>query len=482
MMLNSAANKQLFGSSFAWKYKDIILLILADISYFIACIFVAFLVRQLLANLFVDTIRLENIWLLLCLPPLLVIGYGLRSLYPGYGIPPAERMSREFWTTAFIFLFLLLYDFLNQIESQARGVYLLGLMIILLTRPLFFGLQIRVLRHFGLWGSPVVIIGASSIGRLVAESLQKSPEIGLIPVAFLDDDINLHGIAIGDCPVVGGLPYAWPLVQQGLTYAIVAMPEEPLPLLERILTQLPFQQIFIVSNLLDFATHSASIREIAGLLTIQYDRTTNLHRNIFLKRALDLLVTIPALLFCAPLLIATGLAIKMMSPGPIIYTQIRAREGIRPIRVLKLRTMYVDAEERLQRLLIEDPAADVEWKTTFKLKQDPRIIKGIGHLIRRTSIDELPQLWNIIRGEMSLVGPRPFPFYHISQFDPEFQRLRGSVKPGLTGYWQILARSDSDLEIQKLLDRYYILNWSLWLDWYILVRTFFVVINGRGAY
>ena len=475
-------NRLLSILSFLCQIKDTFSLALADIISIGFCIFLAFQTRTWLLPFFPQIISWENIYLLFWLPFLIVLGYSLRSLYPGYGIPPAERISREFWTTIFVFLTLVLYEFLNSRNSQARGVYLLSLVLILLSRPILFGLEIRVLRKLGLWGRPVVIIGASNIGQFVSTSLKRSPEIGLTPVGFLDNNPKFQGKIFDSCPVVGVISEASTLARQGIRYAIISKSDEPLPVLEKMLTQLPFRRIFIITNLLDFATNNASIRELGGLLTIQYDRNLQKYRNRFIKRVLDLAVAIPLFLITLPVIIAAGLLIKMISPGPATYTQIRAGQGQKPIRVIKLRTMYVDAEDRLQKLLANDLTANQEWQTSFKLKYDPRIIKSLGHFLRRTSIDELPQLWNIIRGDMSLVGPRPFPFYHLSKFDQEFQYLRSSVKPGLTGYWQIIARSNSNLEIQKLLDRYYILNWSSWLDWYILVRTFFAVVNGRGAY
>ena len=136
----------------------------------------------------------------------------------------------------------------------------------------------------------------------------------------------------------------------------------------------------------------------------------------------------------------------------------------------------------LERHLAENPADRAEWDQFCKLKNDPRIIPGIGQLLRKTSLDELPQLWNILKGEMSLVGPRPFPAYHNSRFDPEFRTLRTQVRPGLTGMWQVSARSDGDLDVQESLDSYYIRNWSLWLDLYLLIRTARVVLTGAGAY
>ena len=144
--------------------------------------------------------------------------------------------------------------------------------------------------------------------------------------------------------------------------------------------------------------------------------------------------------------------------------------------------MYVDAERRLERYLLANPELAEEWRTRFKLKDDPRLLPVVGRFLRRWSIDELPQLWNVLRGDMSLVGPRPFPDYHLRAFAPEFLRLRQRMRPGITGMWQVMVRSAGTIDEQQFFDTYYLRNWSVWLDLYILGRTVRAVLRGEGAY
>jgi lipopolysaccharide/colanic/teichoic acid biosynthesis glycosyltransferase len=183
-----------------------------------------------------------------------------------------------------------------------------------------------------------------------------------------------------------------------------------------------------------------------------------------------------------PLVLVAGVAIHIIDPGPVFFWQ--PREGLagKTVRILKLRTMYRDAERRLETLLANDPAIQAEWSTHFKLKHDPRILPVIGHLLRSTSLDELPQLFNVIVGEMGIVGPRPFPEYHLLAMNAEFRHKRRSVTPGLTGLWQISERSDADLDLQRQLDEFYIDNRSLWFDWHILLSTIPAVFRRGGAY
>jgi lipopolysaccharide/colanic/teichoic acid biosynthesis glycosyltransferase len=198
-----------------------------------------------------------------------------------------------------------------------------------------------------------------------------------------------------------------------------------------------------------------------------------------LKRILDYLFGVPLFLCALPLMLVVAVIIKVVSPGPVLYVQ--EREGYRgcAIRLLKFRTMYPDSDERLRNYLSAHPEKEAQWLKLFKLDDDPRMLPLIGRILRKSSLDELPNLWNLLRGDITLVGPPPFPRYHVEQFDPEFRALRQSVRPGLTGLWQI---ERGGVEAQTKWDTLYIRQWCITLDLRILARTVSVVLKGKAFY
>jgi lipopolysaccharide/colanic/teichoic acid biosynthesis glycosyltransferase len=242
-----------------------------------------------------------------------------------------------------------------------------------------------------------------------------------------------------------------------------------------------FRHVILFPGTDEAPVDGAEVRDLAGVLGIEFTSQLLQRRSQFVKRAIDIVAGSIGIVVAAPIIGLAALAVKMVSRGPAFFSQDRVGLRGRRIRVWKIRTMHVDAEARLERYLASNAEARQEWESRFKLKRDPRIIPGVGSFLRRFSLDELPQLMGVLRGEMSLVGPRPFPDYHLQRFSTAFREFRSQVRPGLTGLWQVLVRSDGGLDEQQALDSHYIRNWSLWLDLYILVRTTLAVLLGKGA-
>ncbi len=203
---------------------------------------------------------------------------------------------------------------------------------------------------------------------------------------------------------------------------------------------------------------------------------------IFVRRLLETLMAMVLMMLALPVLLISAAVVFVVDPGPVFYRQ--SREGFRgqPFQLVKLRTMVRGADSRLAELLAGDPVARHEYETFFRLEEDPRLLPGVGQLFRRTSIDEIPQLWNVIRGDMSLVGPRPLAHDVAAMLDETFLDRRREVRPGLTGLWQVSGRSDLDRSGLVKMDCEYLEHRSLTLDLSILVKTPAAVLRRRGAY
>ncbi len=225
-----------------------------------------------------------------------------------------------------------------------------------------------------------------------------------------------------------------------------------------------------------FGARAVSFDGIGGLEMVNQGR---MKVKRFQKRTMDALFAFVAFLVFLPAFVLIPALIKLTSRGPVFYRHERLGKDGRRIRVWKFRSMYADADAKLNCLLAENKAARDEWEKTFKLMNDPRVTL-FGRLLRKTSLDELPQLFNVISGEMALIGPRPIVEKEVARYGKAYSTF-SSVKPGITGLWQVSGRSDSDYTKRVALDVYYVLNWSPWLDIWILFRTVAAVLLMRGA-
>jgi exopolysaccharide biosynthesis polyprenyl glycosylphosphotransferase len=335
------------------------------------------------------------------------------------------------------------------------------------------------LRGKGLGVDRVLIVGAGEVGRTVMRNIVAHPALGYHIVGFVDDDPDKGSSDIGRFQALGNTTNIPRLVKElAIDEVIITLPWMYHRKIVSIVAQCERQRIRvrIVPDMFQMTLSHLDVEDLGGVPMIGVKEISIGRSEMLLKRVVDVALSLVALLFLWPFFLAVGLIIKLDSPGPIFFRQIRVGKGERLFTCYKFRSMYADAEDRQQSLMELNEAGDV----LFKIRDDPRITR-VGRILRRTSIDELPQLLNVLMGDMSVVGPRPAPPSEVQRY-LAWHKRRLEVAPGMTGLWQVSGRSELTFDEMVLLDLYYIENWSPFLDLQIMLRTVPTVITGGGAY
>jgi lipopolysaccharide/colanic/teichoic acid biosynthesis glycosyltransferase len=449
--------------------------------------------------------------------PILTAAFAMLHLYSPPSFTPPEELRRTTQVITLVFIGIAL------VASRSDGAaFLMALealsvqwVVSLVAVPVVRAAIRQMFAARSWWGHPVVVLGAGKTGRLLVRTLQKNPHLGLKPVALLDDDQAKHGtlraqfgesdievmsirIPLGDTdsirkapsyfsevegvPLVGALHLAPVLAKRlDIRYAVMAMPGVESERLVLITEQVAgaFSHVLLIPDLFGFASLGVPARDLAGVLGIEVRQQLLLSGPRVAKRFIDLLLTSIGGLFVLPVLLVLGILVKLDSPGPVFYRQDRlGRDGTR-FRAIKFRTMHGDGEKRLAEVLAKSARMRSEYEQFHKLTRDPRVTR-IGRILRKYSLDELPQLFNVLGGDMSLVGPRPYLEREIPDMNHQETIILRAL-PGITGYWQVSERNATTFEERLKMDVHYVRNWSPWLDIWLLARTFSVVIGGTGS-
>ncbi|HEU5149601.1 MAG TPA: sugar transferase [Iamia sp.] len=362
---------------------------------------------------------------------------------------------------------------------RTRIVVLFGVVTVLVSIEREVARRIfGALRERGKLVRNVVIAGANPEGRELAAMLRTDRWLGYRVLGFVDDDPTTDPEPVPGVPLLGTVADAGEILRSrpGASVIVAASAIES-STTNRLARDLLDRGVHVElsSTLRDIASQRLVVRPLGRFPVVYVEPVQRDGWRRTAKRSFDLVLAVAAIVATSPIVAAAMLAIRLDSPGPVLFRQVRVGRNGRPFEVLKLRTMVQDAEA-LRDALMEDNEAD---GPLFKMRDDPRITR-VGRFLRKSSIDELPQLWNVVRGEMSLVGPRPALPHETEAWDPLLtQRLR--VTPGITGMWQVNGRSESSFEDYTRLDLYYVDNWSLLIDLAILAKTVPVVLLRQGA-
>lgn len=414
--------------------------------------------------------------------PIFIIIFQIFHLYPGISLAPAEELKNFTISSLIAHGGIIISRYIEDREFGAISVaFIISFVVSFYVLMVCRSCTHSMLKRLKLKGIPAVIFGAGPIGKLVVDRLLLNRRIGYVPVLILDDD-PASGDSYRGIPIIHDTNLGPEIIRKfNIKMAIAAMPKLERTNATRLIKDSieSFRYSVLIPDFFDVTNIWMSVRDFDGILGLATSHRLKMPWNLGIKRLVDLSIVIVGGIIILPFLLFIAFLIKITTPGPILYKHNRLGLNGKLIGVYKFRSMVMDSGERLKKLL-EDPNVREEWETNHKLKDDPRITP-IGRFLRRTSFDEFPQIINVLKGEMSLVGPRPITEDEVKKYGDDFSRIF-SVKPGMTGLWQVSGRSDTDYSDRVVYDTYYLQSWSLWLDFWVLYKTSGIVLKGKGAY
>lgn len=403
----------------------------------------------------------------------------IARLSPGWGMGVVDELRRIQGALLILFMITLVVSYFTKKNIATSRIvflftYVLAAVLLPLVRTMARGIVLRV----GQWGVPVSIYGDIPSVDMMIEALRGEMGLGYIPAAIFTDDVS-QGTVINGVPVLGHLhnttmrtPVAIVAMAEASRHQLIDTLEGPLEV---------YRRVILIPDLKEAPSLWVTPRDLQGILGLEITKNLlNPFARVF-KRLTDLALVVLTSPLWVPLMLLLYLLIWLEDRKNPVFLQSRVGEGGGTFRTVKFRTMVPNAEQVLKTALKKNPVLRAEWEAHYKLKKDPRITR-IGTLLRKTSLDEIPQLLNVLRGSMSLVGPRPLPSYHHEDLPERVRWIRDKVQPGITGLWQVSGRSEAGTAGMEKWDPYYVRNWSIWLDIVILARTFKVVFFAHGAY
>jgi len=459
------------------NYAKIILLLVGDILSVLAGFYLAFVMRiggdsSQLFSLYVKSFFIITL--------LLIVSFMERRLYTKKYLYYLDEILDIFISFIIVLLVFMLFLFIYKVGPKySRFVIGMGFLFSFILDVIVRYVIRLIFAKTELFKTRVLIIGGGKTGEFLIKTF-KSTGMFYNIVGILDD--NKTG-SIEGINIIGKLSDLSKVLSNNkideVIFAITVYPVEKMLNTARICDSSGVN-FKVVPNIFGLATASASLEEIEGIILLNLKRNKIVGFNAFVKRTIDIIVSLIALVVLAIPMFIIAILIKLDSKGPVFFKHKRIGQFGKTFYCLKFRTMVNDAEKKLQELFEKEPALREEFYKNFKLKNDPRITK-VGKFLRKYSLDEVPQVFNVLKGDMSIIGPRPVVEKEIEKYG-KYIDLILEAKPGMAGLWVAKGRNDIDYEERVLLDVYYLQNWSLWLDIKIFVYAALSVVKGKGAY
>ena len=396
-----------------------------------------------------------------------------------------RKLEHIFYSCSYAIGLIVFLVYATHIANSTSRLFIVLLWILAF---LFISLSRVIIAHILNWAGvgrfPILLVGAGKTAQLLLRGIRNDVGLNFSIIGYVDD-AGQRPEYVGDLPYLGTFDEVEKIIQETeVNDVFIAAPGLKSEQLDSLIYRIQplVRNVAFIPDLIGLPVNGVTVESLFNERLLVMGLRNNLARryNKVFKYIFDMVLTSIGIVLISPVLALLAFLIKLDSKGPVIFAHRRIGQNGKEFPCYKFRTMCVDADVKLKEYLASHPEAREEWERDFKLKDDPRITR-IGRVLRRTSLDELPQLFNVLKGQMSLVGPRPIVKAEI----PKYGRYIADfymVRPGITGMWQVNGRSDTTYEERVQMDSWYVRNWSVWLDLSLLWKTFSVVLNHKGAY